>query len=79
MTTTKTDQPSSVGVDVTIDSGGAVTDTRPVFLMNPDRRDKRLSILPDIRFPPELPITAYAAAITSALRDNPTIIVCGDT
>jgi len=38
-----------------------------------------LSILPDIRFPPELPITAYAAAITSALRDNPTIIVCGDT
>ncbi|NLF99630.1 MAG: ATP-dependent RNA helicase HrpA, partial [Lentisphaerae bacterium] len=42
-------------------------------------RDKRLSILPDIRFPPELPITAYAAAITSALRDNPTIIVCGDT
>ena len=79
VTTTKTDQPSSVGVDVTIDSGGAVTDTRPVFLMNPDRRDKRLSILPDIRFPPELPITAYAAAITSALRDNPTIIVCGDT
>ena len=38
-----------------------------------------MSILPDIRFPPELPITAYAAAITSALRDNPTIIVCGDT
>ncbi|MFA7052649.1 MAG: ATP-dependent RNA helicase HrpA [Kiritimatiellia bacterium] len=38
-----------------------------------------MSIFPDIRFPPELPITAYAPAITSALRDHPAIIVCGDT
>jgi ATP-dependent helicase HrpA len=38
-----------------------------------------LSTLPDIHFPPELPITAHAAAITSALRHHPVVIVCGDT
>lgn len=38
-----------------------------------------MSTLPDIHFPPELPITAHAAAITSALRHHPVVIVCGDT
>ncbi len=35
--------------------------------------------MPDIRFPAELPITAYADAIADALRHHPVIIVCGDT
>ena len=38
-----------------------------------------MSIRPDIRFPPELPISAHAAEITTALRNHPVIIVCGDT
>jgi ATP-dependent helicase HrpA len=34
---------------------------------------------PEIRFPPELPITAHADAIAQALRSHQVVIVCGDT
>ncbi len=36
-------------------------------------------LTPRITFPPELPITAHADAIASALRYHQTVIVCGDT
>jgi ATP-dependent helicase HrpA len=35
--------------------------------------------MPHITFPAELPITAHADAIASALKDHPVLIVCGDT
>jgi ATP-dependent helicase HrpA len=38
-----------------------------------------LTPLPDIRFPPELPITAHAEAIAEGLRARQVVIVCGDT
>ncbi|MEI7900485.1 MAG: ATP-dependent RNA helicase HrpA [bacterium] len=36
-------------------------------------------MLPHITFPPELPITAHADAIATALRSHQVVIVCGDT
>ncbi len=52
---------------------------RSIFPSTRPQRDTRLTQVPDIRFPAELPITAHADAIADALRHHPVIIVCGDT
>ena len=43
------------------------------------QRAKRLDLIPDIDFPPNLPISEKAAEITQAIRENQVVIIAGDT
>ncbi|MBW1764044.1 MAG: DEAD/DEAH box helicase, partial [Deltaproteobacteria bacterium] len=43
------------------------------------QRAKRLDLIPDIDFPPNLPISEKAAEITQSIRENQVVIIAGDT
>ena len=40
---------------------------------------QRMSVSPELRWPPELPIVEARHAIADAMRDHPVIVVCGET
>src|SRR5690606_15290048 len=42
-------------------------------------RAKRSGGVPELRYPPDLPITRHREDIVAALRAHPVIVVCGDT
>ena len=44
-----------------------------------DRRAARAARRPAVSYPPELPVAQRADEIAAAIRDNPVVIVCGET
>ncbi len=44
-----------------------------------ERRERRAASVPTLSYPPDLPVSAHAAALRDAIRGHQVLVVCGET